>query len=332
MEAGMRLWWAAIVVCASSAVAQDRPSFDCAKASTTVERTICGKPELAKADREMAAAYAALAGKLTGAAKEHLQNDQARWTANRNRGCGAAGDDIEDCLRIRYEARSGELAFLSAGDYPFVSEQAIVRTGKVKRVDFRIDAAYPQFDAKSADFAGVNRGFAAATEKAANQAIPIASKIDDELEQEWSYEQYFVLYRPSRQTVSVAINYRTYTGGAHGYSATNCSLVDVRSGKLIGLGDVFVPGDQWLKRMVELVRDDLKDQFVDRPGNDFSLEPENMAKLLRQGQRYLFRDDNTLEVIFNPYEVGPYVAGPYSVEISYDDLRSVIRADGPLGN
>ena len=145
----MRLIAAALVVCASSAFAQERPSFDCAKASTKVEQTICATPELAKADREVAKAYAALAAKLSGPAKEHLTNDQNRWTANRNKGCDAAGDDIEDCLKVRYDMREAQLAFLGADPYPFVSEQAIVRTGKVKRADYRIDASYPQFDAKS---------------------------------------------------------------------------------------------------------------------------------------------------------------------------------------
>ena len=59
------------LVSAGPAFAQSGPSFDCAKAANDVERTICKDPELAKADREMAAAYAALAAKLTGAAKEN---------------------------------------------------------------------------------------------------------------------------------------------------------------------------------------------------------------------------------------------------------------------
>src|SRR5262249_17745429 len=210
-------------------------SWDCTKASTKVERTICGNADLAKADREVAAAYAQLAGKLSGAAKDHLASDQARWTANRNRGCSAAGDDIEDCLKIRYGSPSEQLAFLAAGDYPFVSEQALIKTGKVKRIDYRIDAAYPQFDAKSPDFAQVNRSLAEWTEKAARQAIPVATKIDDDAEQEWSYEQNFQLYRPNRRAVSMAFSYRTYTGGAHGYLATDCFLVDLRPDSLAGL-------------------------------------------------------------------------------------------------
>ena len=72
MEAGMRLAVvvALVLLAAPAAFAQGGPSFDCAKASSAVERTICKDPELAKADRAMAEAYAALAAKLSGPAKD----------------------------------------------------------------------------------------------------------------------------------------------------------------------------------------------------------------------------------------------------------------------
>ena len=71
----------------ATALAQERPSFDCAKADNLIERAICKNGELAKADREMAAAYAALLAKLSGAAKDELVKDQVGWIANRNRAC-----------------------------------------------------------------------------------------------------------------------------------------------------------------------------------------------------------------------------------------------------
>ena len=76
------------LVGASPALAQGGASFDCSKASTAIERTICKDPELAKADRDMASAYGALAAKLSGPAKEALVKDQVQWIVDRNRGCG----------------------------------------------------------------------------------------------------------------------------------------------------------------------------------------------------------------------------------------------------
>ena len=59
----MRLRAAAVLALLWPGLALAQPSFDCAKASTPVERAICGSTKLAAADRELATVYGALAGK-----------------------------------------------------------------------------------------------------------------------------------------------------------------------------------------------------------------------------------------------------------------------------
>ena len=86
----------------------ERPSFECAKASNAIERTICKDPGLAKADREMAAAYAALAGKLAGAAKDDLAKEQLHWIGDRNRACATDTDGIAPCLRKSLRGAHGQ--------------------------------------------------------------------------------------------------------------------------------------------------------------------------------------------------------------------------------
>lgn len=77
--------------------AEDRPSFDCAKASAPIEKTLCGEyeSELRTLDRELAEAWAAAraAGKGDLAA-------QRRWLASRDK-CG----DDRVCLADLYQAR-----------------------------------------------------------------------------------------------------------------------------------------------------------------------------------------------------------------------------------
>ena len=68
-------------------LAQDGPSFDCAKALTGVEREICKSAKLRKADHAIAAAYVTLVGKLSGPARGHLIKDHAHWIDSRERGC-----------------------------------------------------------------------------------------------------------------------------------------------------------------------------------------------------------------------------------------------------
>ncbi len=281
------------------ALAQGGPSFDCAKASTPVERTICKDPELAKADREVAATYTALASRLSGAAKDHLVKDQQRWVGNRNRAC--SGEDAAACLKSRYENRLALLKESGAGAYPFISEQAIVRAGKVKATRYRIDAAYPQFDGPTANFSGVNARFANTTKEAAGETVP-AGDIGDDLDQTWSYEQSFTLHRPGPAAISVEISLYSFTGGAHGNGSTYAVLVDLRSGRELKPEAAFASGGEWRRTVTAIVAADLKKQFVERPGFDDALEPAKLAELMAEPGRYLFKTDG-LEIILAHQEI-----------------------------
>ena len=326
----MRWLAMALVSCLAGcpAFAQSGLSFDCAKASNAVERTICKDPELAKADRDMAAAYSALAGKLSGPARDDVVKDQGRWIGDRNRGCGADTDGIAPCLKKRYAARTANLRAFADGPYPFISEQSLAKSGKLGKITYSYDIGYPRFDGTTADFTAINARFANAAQKAAADATPKGDSGVDR-EQGWTYEQGFRVYRPSAHAVTVAVDFYGYSGGAHGYGATDCTLVDLRIGKAVGPQGAFVSGDDWLKTMVQLVGADLKKQFVDKPGFDEALEPKSLAKLLREPGHYCWQA-NRLELIFNAYEVGPYVSGPFEVHVPYERLKPLLRADGPI--
>ena len=311
------------------ALAQSGPSFDCAKASNAVERAVCKTPELAREDREMTAVYSALMAKLIGPAKDHLAKDQLGWVGNRNRACASNADAIVDCLKVRYGARIRNLKVFADGVYPFISQHAIYKAGKVGKITYVIDTRYPQFDGTTANFAVVNRTFAEDAKKSAEDGTPKPDSGVDR-EQAWSYEQAFALHRPSARAITAAIDFYGYSGGAHGFGGTMCVLVDLRTGKSVEPDGVFVPGDAWLKLMVGTVTADLKKQFVKNPGFDDALEPASLAKMLRDSSHYRWRADR-LELIFNAYEVGPYSAGAYQVVIPYSRLQPLIRADGPLG-
>lgn len=318
-----------LVAAGAAALAQERPSFDCAKADNAIDRAICKSGELAKADREMAAAYTTLLDKLGGAAKDELVKDQVRWIANRNRACRDNRDGIEDCLKNRYAARLKNLRAYAQGTYPAIAEQSLVKQGKLGKINWSYDITYPRFDGAGADFAAVNARFADAARKVSDASTP---KADDgpEREQQWYYDQGFTVDRPpGGHAATISLHFDSYRGGAHGYGATRCTLVDLRTGKVVGPPGVFTAGEQWLRVMTQLVGADLKKQFVDNPGFEDALQPANLAKLLSEANRYCWAGSH-LEVVFNAYDVGPYSAGPYYVEISYDSLKPILHADGPI--
>lgn len=310
-----------------SAAAQSGPSFDCAKASSAIDRAICQDKDVAKADREMAALYAALFARLGGSAKEALQKSQVQWIVNRNRGCARDDNDaITRCLAARYENRIADLKASGTGTYPFIEEETIQKKGRVGKIGYTIDISYPRFAGTTADFSIINRRFADAAVKGAREATPTADA-GIEREQEWSAEGGYSLYRPAADAITVSRSFWAYTGGAHGYGSVTCTLVDLRTGKTVGPADVFVAGDRWLKEMVTLVAGDLRKQFKENPGFDDALEPAKLIKTLRDGGHYCWQAGK-LEVYFNQYEVGPYSSGPYTVEIPYTKIKPLVRPGG----
>lgn len=79
-------------------------SFDCAKASTRVERMICDNPRLGELDSELAEAYqTALRDSPWASANRRIRADQKAWIARRDR-CGNPG-----CVRRLYQMRLGQL-------------------------------------------------------------------------------------------------------------------------------------------------------------------------------------------------------------------------------
>lgn len=319
---------AAVLLLGPSA-AWAQPSVDCAMASSPVERAICRNDKLGEADRELAAAYAALIDRLSVPAKEHLIKDQVRWLDDRAKACDGEIAAVTRCLMSRYTQRLSVLKAAAEGNYPFVSEHDLVRRGRVKAAFYEIDARYPQFDGPAADFSAVNKIFADRAREGAENATP-PQDIKTDHSQIWTYEQGFELHRPGLHGVSVATTFYSFTGGAHGSSGLLATLVDLRTGRSVAPADVFQPTAEWERTLADIARDDLKRQFVKRPGFEDALEPARFDKLMKDPQRYLFKAF-ALELIFNQYEVAPYASGMYRVVIPYARLTSMLRPDAPVG-
>jgi uncharacterized protein len=330
MEAGVRLPLAiAAVVLLGSGVAAAQPSFDCAMASSPVERAICRNDKLGEADRELAVAYGVLIDRLSGPAKDHLIKDQVRWLDDRSEACTGEIAAVTRCLAARYTQRLGTLKAAAEGDYPFVSEHDLMRRGRVKAAFYEIDARYPQFDGPGADFSTVNKAFADQAREGAENATP-PQDIRTDHSQIWTYEQGFELHRPGMHSVSVAISFYSFAGGAHGSSGLLATLVDLRTGRSVSPADVFRPTAEWERTLAGIARADLERQFVERPGFEDALEPAKFDKLMKDPQRYLFKAF-ALELIFNQYEVAPYASGMYRVMIPYARLTGMLRPNGPVG-
>jgi uncharacterized protein len=103
------MWRVGILVVAAAASATSHAaSFDCARAATPTERTICTSPRLSQLDEYLGRYYAAARAALKAAAP-CLQADQQQWLRKANQ-CKDAG-----CLESAYVDRLAELDPLQPG-------------------------------------------------------------------------------------------------------------------------------------------------------------------------------------------------------------------------
>ncbi|MFI5012219.1 MAG: lysozyme inhibitor LprI family protein [Hyphomicrobiales bacterium] len=103
-----------------------KPSFDCRKAKTDIEKQICGVAEYAALDRDIAAMFAKALKMLSAVDVPKLKADQVKWLGDRN-DCidlihgenPVVFADVDACLGDQLRKRAKELkAILDGGKLP----------------------------------------------------------------------------------------------------------------------------------------------------------------------------------------------------------------------
>jgi tetratricopeptide (TPR) repeat protein len=86
-----------------------KPSFNCATARRSVEKAICGNPDLANLDREINAIYSRVLRDAAGkpADIKALRRAQDEFLARRNADFGRAGYDLKAAMRTRLKQLTG---------------------------------------------------------------------------------------------------------------------------------------------------------------------------------------------------------------------------------
>lgn len=141
-----------------------KPSFDCAKAKTRVEKLICSDAELAKLDREMSSEYHSLVSDKTldGELKEILKNNQKKWLDSREKTPCLENEDVSEqqkCIKNVYRIRIKEINddkndFAGTGRFTpvFDCSKAVLKSAKmacsdagVLQLNKKMDALYKKW-------------------------------------------------------------------------------------------------------------------------------------------------------------------------------------------
>lgn len=207
---------------------------------------------------------------------------------------------------------------------------------KNDRRHYEVSAEYPQLAGGGARVAEFNRR---ARALAAAQVAEFKKGVDDGTGVPGDAGSYIdVGYRVglgADDIFSVLFVINTYySGAAHPNHETAALNFDLRHGRALRLADLFKPSALYLRALSDYCIRDLKRQMRESDMEDPSAmdaDIEEGAKPDAKNFKSWLLTRRGLEITFDPYQVGPYAAGPQRVLVPYAALKDLINPEGPAG-
>jgi len=115
--------------------------------------------------------------------------------------------------------------------------------------------------------------------------------------------------------------YRYPLGAAHGMPSMVFALIDLASGRMYGLKDLFKPGSDYVKRLSDIVGRQIEED------PQYSYVFPGSYKGISPNQSFYVTED-ALHLVFEPYEIAPYAAGFPTFTIPFAQIRDMIDTNG----
>ncbi len=209
-----------------------------------------------------------------------------------------------------------------------------------KKLKYEIDAVYPQLTGSgSANYEKFNQTIrGVVTKKVAAFKTDQAPSPDDppptELESLGSdLNVAYTIALAKDDLISVVLEVSDYeAGAAHPNSYSEVMNFDLKNGKLLKLADLFQPGSKYLQAISAYSIADLKKQG--KQGQDSMLEDDDWIQRGAGPDAENYGNwtigKKGVGIIFDPYQVASYAAGPQHVLVPFSALKGLIKTDGPL--
>jgi uncharacterized protein YecT (DUF1311 family) len=314
---------AAFLVVADFATAQ--PVADCKRARNAAERAICMDPHLAAADSEMAKAYSALRALLPTGQHAGLLDSQREWIAQRDGACQDKGSELTQCLWEQTQARRRFLA----GEGPNAGVGALRLLPAFHReaaAHYTISIEYPQIPssagANAAPFNEESRKIAFGSGPGGATAFRNNEPMRNGEAKTFYDESYEIRYLDAH-LASIVFAIATYEGGAHPNGASIGVLFDFDRARPLRLGDFLVNAEEAIPAIAARCEHEATEE-------DWGVfENADFAAVVSDIAGWTASRDG-VAILFNPYSVTPYVAGPHECRIPYTELARWLKPGGPL--
>ena len=142
-------------------------------------------------------------------------------------------------------------------------------------------------------------------------------------DRKWALEISY-LSSNSSTTVSYVFNIYEDTGGAHGNKTFKTFTFNLQDGKALALSDLFVLNAPYLAALSTLARTELPKLLGEDVNEDMITDgttPE--AKSFE----HFFLDGASLVLLFPPYAVAAYAAGPQTLAIPTTELKTILKPE-----
>lgn len=130
-------------------------------------------------------------------------------------------------------------------------------------------------------------------------------------------------YRLEGDLIEIALEFDSYTGGAHGAHSTEGFHFDLQEGAFFELSDLTDAPDG----LAGALADEISLQIVTSDEAD-EYFPGYGTTIKNYGDYKFMLGDDSLTVIFGEYEIAPYAMGPREFVISYDKISRFLNEKG----
>jgi hypothetical protein len=277
----------------------------------------------------MAEAYAAFRAELPPDQQKALLADQRRWITRRTAACGDKSEGaLVQCLIGETESRRRLLAGEGPNGAPGAPRIIAGLFHEVRKGRYEISIEYPQVLTPHGPTA-------TAFERAARAIAFGKNAVAEYREMEPPHAtgaenfydvDYTVSYLDSR-LAALVFTISTFTGGAHPNMARVALVFDLTAGRPLRLADLLADP----KPAVAEIAAQCKTQLAAQGAKDGweLFDNADVAAVVGEIDNWSVAKDG-VEILFDPYVVAAYVAGPHECRLSYADLKPWLKPGGLL--
>ena len=301
-------------------------SFDCSKAASWVEKTVCANPELSKLDEDLAKAYSDALASLSPEGQKETKQYQKQWPKElshiKDENSGADNGLLAILLKIAYEERIQELkqSLIKFPDHIFrnVHVMHLETKKKCPREIITKKLTYPQMENQR----DKNEKF---------QNTLIFQKASDDFKLDTGGEctdvivKYIVSFSNKHLISFQGEQYYYVHGAAHGYSNRRSFSWLLEGNMELQAADLFDDKTGWRKKLVALASQKLKEQEV-ADKESYEIKPSTLMDMVTSPSQWVISKGG-LGFQFGEYDFGGRTT-PFLITIDWKTLDPFISKYG----